>query len=72
MNIHDLRVKFDTSFWMVLKDLVKLEAMEEHHVPFGDVPAELSEHLAAHEAMTRQVTRLTSKAATRPIPFVKV
>ncbi len=51
MTIHQLRLQFDKSFFAILKDLVKLEAMEEHHVPYGDVLREMEEHLTAHEAM---------------------
>jgi len=72
MTIHQLRLQFDKSFFAVLKDLVKLEAMEEHHVPYGDVPADLGEHLAAHTEMMTQVARLTSPAKPRPLPFVRV
>ncbi len=72
MTIHQLRLQFDKSFFTVLKDLVKLEAMEEHHVPYGDVPADLEEHLTAHEAMTAQVARLISPTKTRPLPFVRL
>ncbi len=72
MTIHQLRLQFDKSFFAVLKDLVKLEAMEEHHVPYGDVLREMEEHLTAHEAMTAQVARLASPTRTRPIPFVRV
>ena len=72
MTIHQLRLQFDKSFFAVLKDLVKLEAMEEHHVPYGDVPADLGEHLATHTEMTAQVARLASPTRTRPLPFARV
>ncbi len=72
MTIHQLRLQFDKSFFAVLKDLVKLEAMEEHHVPYGDVLRDLEEHLTAHEAMMAEVARLTSPTRTRPLPFVRV
>ncbi len=72
MTIHQLRLQFDKSFFAVLKDLVKLEAMEEHHVPAGSVLADLDEHMAAHTEMMTQVAHLTSPTRTRPIPFVRV
>ena len=72
MTIHQLRIAFDKSFFAVLKDLVKLEAMEEYSVPPGDVLAEMEAHLTAHTAMTAEVARLTSPAKTRPLPLVRL
>jgi len=72
VNIHTLRVQFDRSFWNVYKDLVKLEALEEWSVPPADALHDLEEHMAAHQAMMREVARALSPARTRPLPFVRV
>jgi len=72
MSIRTLRIQFDQSFWNVLKDLVKLEALDEHRLAPGEVLHDLEEHASAHKAMLIEVARLTSPAKTRPLPFVRV
>jgi hypothetical protein len=72
MTIHALRIQFNNSFWDVFKDLVKLEALDEHSIPPGDVTRDIGEHITAHRAMLATVAYHTSPQRTRVLPRVKV
>jgi hypothetical protein len=72
MTIHALRIQFDRSFWDVLKDLVKLEALDEYNIPPGDVTRDIGEHIIAHRAMLATVAYHTSPARTKVLPRVRL
>jgi hypothetical protein len=72
MTIHALRLQFDRSFWDVLKDLVKLEALDEYSIPAGEIRRDIGEHIIAHRAMLATVAYHTSPQRTRVLPRVRM